>query len=123
MNASPWSGFNTVYSMRSVVDLPAPFGPNNPVICPSRAEKLTPRTASILPKDLSRRRASTLAARCRPRQRDEDRRGLGLLGAVRVEILRGAGHHEVRDDAVHTRRAELAVPMTGDHDVFAVGES
>ena len=40
--------------MRSVVDLPAPFGPNNPVICPSRAEKFTPRTAAIFPKDLKR---------------------------------------------------------------------
>ncbi len=48
MSASPWSGFSTVYSMRSVVDLPAPFGPNNPVIWPSRAAKLTPRTAATL---------------------------------------------------------------------------
>ena len=60
MNASPWSGFNTVYNMRSVVDLPAPFGPNNPVICPSRAEKLTPRTAATLPKDLNNSRASSI---------------------------------------------------------------
>jgi hypothetical protein len=34
-----------------VVDLPAPFGPNNPVIWPSRALKLTARTAAILPND------------------------------------------------------------------------
>ena len=41
----PWSGDISVYSMRSVVVLPAPFGPSRPVISPSRAVKLTPRTA------------------------------------------------------------------------------
>ena len=61
MNASPASGLSTVYNMRSVVDLPAPFGPNNPVICPSRALKLTSRTAATLPKDLNRPRASNMA--------------------------------------------------------------
>ena len=60
MNASPWSGLSTVYNMRSVVDLPAPFGPNNPVICPSRAAKLTPRTAATLPNDLKSPRASSI---------------------------------------------------------------
>ena len=32
-------------SIRSVVDLPAPFGPSKPVILPSFAEKLTDSTA------------------------------------------------------------------------------
>ena len=53
MNASPASGLSTVYNMRSVVDLPAPFGPSKPVIWPSRALKLTPRTAAIVAERLA----------------------------------------------------------------------
>ena len=49
--AVPESGTSTVYRMRSVVDLPAPFGPSKPLILPSGASKLTPRTARTLPKD------------------------------------------------------------------------
>jgi hypothetical protein len=45
----PRSGCISVYSMRSVVVLPAPLGPSSPVISPSRAVKLTPSTAFTTP--------------------------------------------------------------------------
>ena len=38
-----------VVSMRTVVDLPAPFGPRNPNTCPSSTCRSTPRTASTAP--------------------------------------------------------------------------
>src|SRR5512145_1957648 len=38
--------------MRSVVDLPAPFGPSRPVMLPFRARKDTSVTASTLPNRL-----------------------------------------------------------------------
>ena len=62
MRASPASGLSTVYSMRSVVDLPAPLGPEQPVMRPSGAVKLTPRTACTAPKCLASSRASITAA-------------------------------------------------------------
>ena len=53
MRARPASGRSTVYSMRKVVDFPAPLGPSRPVIRPSAALKLTSRTAATLPKRLA----------------------------------------------------------------------
>src|SRR6478735_3602358 len=124
MNASPASGVSTVYSMRRVVDLPAPFGPNNPVICPSRALKLTSRTAAILPNDLTRPRASNmdLAARSGrgPGERDEERHGFEFFRATRVESFGAARVYEGADDAVDAGRAELSVTMTGDNHMLAV---
>ena len=35
--------------MRIVVDLPAPFGPRNPVTCPGRTVKLMSSTAVFAP--------------------------------------------------------------------------
>src|SRR6187399_2076525 len=118
MKASPASGASTVYSMRSVVDLPAPFGPNNPVIWPSRALKLTSRTAAILPNDLTRPRASNmdLPARSgrRPGQRDEERHGFELFRATRIEPFCAARGDEGSDDAIDAGCAELPMTMTGD---------
>jgi len=62
MSASPASGRSTVYSMRSVVDLPAPFGPRSPVMRPSAARKLTSRTAATAPNRFDSPRASITAA-------------------------------------------------------------
>src|SRR5688572_2986206 len=127
ISASPWSGFSTVYNMRSVVDLPAPLGPNKPVICPSRALKLTPRTAATLPKDLQSPRASSISdprtgSWGRPGERGEEGHGRQLLRAGRVQILCGARADEGRDHAIDAGRSELAVPVAGDDHVFAVGE-
>src|SRR6185436_2977415 len=126
MKASPASGASTVYSMRSVVDLPAPFGPNNPVIWPSRALKLTSRTAAILPNDLTRPRASNMALPARsgrrPGQRDEERHGFEFFRAIRVERFRAARGHKIPDDAVDAGSAELPVTVAGDDYMFAVGE-
>src|SRR5436190_7209106 len=125
-NASPASGVSTVYSMRSVVDLPAPFGPNNPVICPSRALKLTSRTAAILPNDLTRPRASNMTfpvrSGRRPGQRDEERHGFELVRAIGVERFGAARSHAVANDAVDTRSTELSVAVAGNDHMFAVGE-
>ncbi len=45
--ALPPSMGSSVVSIRSVVVLPAPFGPRNPTISPRATCRLTPRTASI----------------------------------------------------------------------------
>src|SRR5688572_24833135 len=94
MNASPASGVSTVYNMRSVVDLPAPLGPNNPVICPSRAVKLTVRTAATLPNDFTRPRASSMEGLLklgrRAGERGEERHRRDLLRAGRVQPFRAA---------------------------------
>ena len=46
--ASPPSGVSRVASIRSVVVLPAPFGPRKPKISPSATARSTPRTASTV---------------------------------------------------------------------------
>ena len=48
----PRSGFSSVYSMRSVVVLPAPLGPSRPVISPSRALKVTSCDRDLVPEGL-----------------------------------------------------------------------
>src|SRR5205823_3222166 len=49
--------------IRIVVDLPAPFGPRNPVTCPGRTVKLRSSTASLSPYRLVSPRASIIAGR------------------------------------------------------------
>src|SRR6202040_3851511 len=61
MHALPLSGVSTPYSMRKVVDLPAPLAPKMPVIAPSRATKETSRTASMSPNRLLKPEASIIA--------------------------------------------------------------
>ena len=39
----------SVVSIRTVVDLPAPFGPRNPNTSPAATSRSTPRTASTVP--------------------------------------------------------------------------
>src|SRR5215467_14136663 len=46
--AVPAVGLSSVVSMRSVVVLPAPFGPRKPTISPSPTVRSTPRTASVV---------------------------------------------------------------------------
>src|SRR5688572_3396049 len=124
MNASPLSGLRTVYNMRSVVDLPAPLGPSDPVICPSRAAKLTLRTAVTLPNDLYSPRASSIrhSSRRGTGERGEERHWRQLLRTAHVEIFRRAGADEARHHAIHAGCGDLAVAMTGNDHVFAVGE-
>jgi hypothetical protein len=40
---------SSVVSIRTVVDLPAPFGPRNPNTSPASTRRSTPRTASTSP--------------------------------------------------------------------------
>src|SRR5262245_33800825 len=55
--AVPAVGLSRVVSMRSVVVLPAPFGPRKPTISPSSTVRSTPRTASTRPLRLENVRA------------------------------------------------------------------
>jgi hypothetical protein len=50
----PDVGFSSPAIMRSVVVLPAPFGPRKPWISPGRTSKLTPSTAVKRPYCLTR---------------------------------------------------------------------
>src|SRR4051812_7014433 len=52
MTAPPPVGATRPSSMRSVVDLPAPFGPRKPVTAPARTSKLRSSTATTSPKRL-----------------------------------------------------------------------
>ena len=45
--AVPSVGFSSVVSMRSVVVLPAPFGPRKPTTSPSAMSRSTPSTARM----------------------------------------------------------------------------
>jgi hypothetical protein len=47
--------------IRSVVVLPAPFGPRNPVTIPGSTSKLTPSTALTAPKRFRSERTSIVA--------------------------------------------------------------
>jgi hypothetical protein len=49
MVAVPASGMTSPASIRSVVVLPAPFGPRNPVTSPGAAVKLSPSTTVTWP--------------------------------------------------------------------------
>jgi len=60
---SPALGFMTPYSIRSVVVLPAPFGPRRPVMEPSRASKVTPSTACTMPNRFARAVTRIIARR------------------------------------------------------------
>ena len=48
-DAVPWLGVMTVASIRSVVVLPAPFGPSRPKISPARTSNETRSTAWTAP--------------------------------------------------------------------------
>src|SRR4051794_35265997 len=52
MTAPPHVGRTRPSSIRSVVDLPAPFGPRKPVTAPARTSKLRSSTATTSPKRL-----------------------------------------------------------------------
>src|ERR671921_160944 len=57
--AVPLVGRLSVVSMRTVVVLPAPLGPSMPSTLPWGTTKLTPSTATLSPKRLTRSTAST----------------------------------------------------------------
>ena len=60
--ASPEVGGSSVHSIRTVVVLPAPFGPRNPNTSPERTVKSMPRTASIPPLKVRRKELAAIAA-------------------------------------------------------------
>jgi len=63
MRALPASGRAKPSRIRSVVVLPAPLGPRNPVTVPEGAVKLTPSTASVGPYRLLTSLTSIIQAR------------------------------------------------------------
>src|SRR5438046_5892444 len=102
--------------MRIVVDLPAPFGPRNPVTVPGRTSKVSPSTASVDRYRLARPRASiivmptTVPRRCRPVTGAS--RTLGGVAGPTPEV--GVSGPEVGQDGEHPavpgvvgRQAEL----------------
>src|SRR6185295_10766803 len=122
MRASPESGRSTVYSTRSVVDFPAPFGPSRPVMRPSSARRLTSRTAFTAPKLFERRSTSITRAtsRSRPRRRQEERHRPRGLRARHLEVLLATALDELRHHPVHARRADLPMTEAGELEVQAV---
>src|SRR6476659_7537024 len=108
--------------MRSVVVLPAPFGPSKPVISPSRAVKPTSSTAMTRPlslplpgKVLRRCSAVIMDWSCRsgfPAVEAGERRCIGeCRQALRVETTRVAGIEELRDQLRHAAGADHVVAL------------
>lgn len=62
MSARPSSGVSRPSTALIVVDLPAPFGPTKPVICPGSTVKDSPSTATVLPNRLRRSWTSIVAS-------------------------------------------------------------
>src|SRR5262245_42440827 len=103
--------------MRSVVLLPAPFGPSRPVMRLSGATKLTSSTATTLPNRLWSWRASitSAASRRRAAERQEERRRTQIgeaSGVERGKGLRIRGEtQEAREHAVDAGLHDLAVAL------------
>ena len=93
--AEPAVGCSSVVSIRSVVVLPAPFGPRKPTISPGSTTKSTPPTASIRPCLVVNARASPRASM------------IGTCGLVRVSA--GAGPRTSSE----RKRASMAGPPRG----------
>src|ERR1700722_7737842 len=119
MHAWPLSGVSTPYNMRRQVDLPAPLAPRMPVISPSRATNETSRTASTAPKRLLKFFASIMALRSwrGAGHADEERRGLLLLEAGRIQLLRRRGVQKLRHQFRYTPRGHLTVSLAAQHQV------
>src|SRR3981081_4633839 len=123
MKASPTSGAMTVYKMRSVVDLPAPFGPSSPVMRPSAARKLTSRTAVTRPKCFLRLLASITGVTrlgWRAAERHKERHGPVVLSARNIQTFDAATIDEVRHHAVHTGGSQLSVTKALQDHMYAV---
>ena len=82
-SASPLVGRSSPSIIRMVVDLPAPFGPRNPVTRPGGTVNVRSSTAFVSPKCLVSPLASIMTPRYRcaaPRQRSRDRDNSPLPG-------------------------------------------
>src|SRR5213076_693786 len=110
--------------MRSVVVLPAPFGPSRPVISPSRATNPTSSTATTralslpLPGKVLRRCSAVIIERVLvgrsgfPAIEAGERRGVGKRGeAVGIQVLRIAGVEELRDQFRHAASTDHVVAL------------
>src|SRR4249919_297619 len=128
--------------MRSVVVLPAPFGPSRPVISPSRAVKLTPCTALTSPvllwKDLCRSMASIMRAVSRrvgsrseasrmrswfpPVESSEGLRVRHLVQAGSIELHRIRAVDELREQARHATGRQHVVALAAHDQMATVGQ-
>src|SRR5688500_9256263 len=111
--AVPCVGATSVEIMRSVVVLPAPFGPRRPVIAPSGAVKVTWRTACTSPKCFARSLTSIMRIRASRRgaQRQHEERARNALQAARIEVPRASRADERFDEA---RRAAMQAHAMAD---------
>src|SRR5258708_7178318 len=126
MVASPTSGAMTVYKMRSVVDLPAPLGPSNPVMRPSCARKVTSRTAVTRPKCFWRLLASITEGSPglgrRAADRHKKRHRPVILNARDIQALDPSTIDEVRHSPVDTGGRQLSVTEALQDHMHAVCE-
>src|SRR5512139_341009 len=114
--------------MRSVVVLPAPFGPSRPVISPSRATKLTSSTARIVrPPAVNVLRSDSTSITGAPSGipavgAEERRRRREALEAGGVERRSAARIHEPLHQARHATHAHHVVPLPARDQVPGVRE-
>ncbi len=107
MSASPASGRSTVYSMRSVVDLPAPFGPRRPGDAAVGGAEADLAHRGHRPEPFGQRRASITAAV--PLNGGEERQRHGTPRAAGIEPGDAGAATNCASTPVHARRGELAV--------------
>src|SRR3954462_6143934 len=112
----------------NVVVLPAPFGPMSPVICPSRADRLTSVTALMPPNFTETSTISRTA--CGSRRRPRFSVQASVAGADKATLLfhehgrRGAGDGARGDEGRFRRHADGAADVgaqVGDAAADAVG--
>ena len=121
MRALPPSGVSTPYSMRSVVDLPAPFGPSSPVICAVGARETTPRAPPRWRRIACTARDASIMARV-----PSSRRRTAPDGAARGRrhrALRVGGIEKCGHQPRHAAGRELAVPFAGEHQMAMAREA
>src|SRR5690606_12568678 len=125
----PPSGRISVYSIRSVVVLPAPLGPSRPVISPSRASKPTSSTATTgvlslpLPGKVLRRCSAMIMCSGLPAvERGERRHVAQVVQAFAVERGRVGGVEELRHQLRHAAGADHVVALAAQHEQARVGQ-
>src|SRR5690606_20178103 len=127
----PLSGRIRVYSIRSVVVLPAPLGPSSPVISPSRASKPTSSTATTrvlslplpLPGKVLRRCSAMIMSSGLPAvERGERRHVAQVVQAFAVERGRVGGVEELRHQLRHAAGADHVVALAAQHEEARVGQ-
>src|SRR4029077_18917585 len=122
-DARPLVGASSVHNMRTVVDLPAPFGPRNPEISPDSTSRSTPFTAATPPNSritdshriaelLIRSPLTCVETRDRPRTHRSSLRD-DLLHRPRVAVGVGEVHEPAPRKVLHLRHIHTAAGEVG----------